>query len=394
MKILHIIPSYIPAYRYGGPIWTVHNLNKWLVKKGIDVTVYTTNIDGPGTLDVPIGKEVLRDGVKIYYWPISFRPWQYSSAMRQALALNTDKFDLIHITSVFLSASTLGAYYAKKFKKLYVISPQGSLMKEPLAKKFLKKKMYLDLLEKRNLAGASAIHLITDLEEKEYEDLDLPYKSIVVIPNGLDKEELDKDVPAGLFRNKFDIPEDKRVVLFLSRINWKKGLDTLIPAFAGVFKKEPQSILVIVGGDEEGYKKDVELEIENCKLKIGKDVVFAGMLLGAEKIAAYKESDVFVLPSYSENFGQVILEAMHFGLPVVLTPGVGVAPNVEKAGAGLVVPKEKEPLAAALIQILQNKDLASKMGEQGKKLVREEFSWPEIAEQFVKEYNNLINESL
>src|SRR5512146_3137686 len=113
MKILHIVPSYLPAYGYGGPIQSVHNLNKWLVKKGMDVTVYTTNIDGRKRLNVPTCEEVVLDGVKVRYFPITFAPWQYSSAMKAALEENAGGFDLIHITSVFLSASTLGAYYAK-----------------------------------------------------------------------------------------------------------------------------------------------------------------------------------------------------------------------------------------------------------------------------------------
>src|SRR3989344_2837409 len=151
MKILHIIPTYVPAFRYGGPILSVHNLNKWLVKQGVDVTVYTTNIDGKGTLDVPTNREVLLDGVKVYYFPITSRVWQYSYELHRALAKNAGLFDLVHITSIFLSASSLGSYYAKKFNKPYIISPRGSLMKEPLGKKPLKKNPYLSLIEKRNL---------------------------------------------------------------------------------------------------------------------------------------------------------------------------------------------------------------------------------------------------
>lgn len=392
MRVLHVIPSYLPAYRYGGPIWSVHNLNKWLVRKGVEVTVYTTNIDGNKVLDVPAGQEVVRDGVKIYYWPVSFRPWQYSSEMRKSLAKNISGFDLVHITSVFLSASTLGAYYARKYQKSYIVSPRGSLMLAPLMKKFLKKKFYLALLEERNLTHASAIHFTSDLERKEYGDLGLPCKSALVIPNGLGEEELGIEAPAGLFRSKFNIARDRKIVLFLSRISWKKGLDTLIPAFALVKKDYPEAVLVIAGGDDEGYKENVQLLITNYQLQ--DSVIFTDMLLGKEKTAAYKDSDVFVLPSYSENFGQVVLEAMHFGLPVVLTPGVGVAHRVEQAGAGLVVKKEKEQLKEAILRILQNKSLASKMGEQGRKLIQEEFSWPEIAGQFIKAYNNLISKSL
>ena len=109
MKILHIVPTYVPAYRYGGPIKSVHYLNKWLVKKGIDVTVYTTNLNGDKLLNVPLNRETLINGVKVHYFPITWKSWEYSFALHQALAKNIKDFDLIHITSVFLSVSTLGA---------------------------------------------------------------------------------------------------------------------------------------------------------------------------------------------------------------------------------------------------------------------------------------------
>lgn len=289
MKILHIIPTYFPAHRYGGPIKSVHELNKWLVKKGADVTVYTTNLDGEGVLDVPLGREVIIDGVKVYYFPITFRSWQYSRLLHCALAKNIKDFDLIHITSVFLAASTLGAYYAKKFKKPYIISPRGSLMKKPLARKSsLKKKIYLNLIEKRNLKDA-IIHFTTEIEKEEYLKAGFPLKNFIIISNGLDIEEFNKKVAPGFFRQKFGISCDKEIVLFLSRLSWKKGLDTLIPAFTKVTEKNSKAILVLAGGDDEGYKKEIEKQIANSKLRSGK-VIFTGMIGGDDKIAAYRDS--------------------------------------------------------------------------------------------------------
>ena len=384
MKVLHIVPTYLPAYRYGGPIKSIHELNKWLVKKGAEVTVYTTNIDGSGNLDVPLNKEVDIDGVKVFYFPVSFRPWQYSCSLRRALTQNIKNFDFIHITSVFLAASTLGVYYAKKFKKPYIISPRGSLMKEPLAKKSsLKKRIYLSLIEKNNLKDA-VIHFTTEDEKIEYLNNGLPLKKSIIIPNGIDIEEFNKNVPPGYFREKFGIPKDKKIVLFLSRLSWKKGLDTLIPAFSEVIKKEPKTVLVLVGGDDEGYKKNVQLLITNYQLQ--DKAIFTGMLGGDDKIAAYKDSQVFVLPSYAENFANVVIEAMYFGLPVVITRNVGISPSVERIGAGIVIDKDEEQLTGAILKILNNPDLAAKMGEAGRKLVETEFSWPEIAENFIEEY--------
>ncbi len=390
MKLLHITPAYFPAFHHGGPISSVHGLNKWLVKKGVSVTVYTTDIDGSGSLNVPTGREVLRDGVKVYYFPCSFRSWSYSCELHRALKRNTKHFDLVHITSVFLAASTLGAYYARKFGKPYIISPRGSFMKEPLEKKSpLKKKLYISLIEKRNLVGAAAIHFTVPREREEYLEYKLPLNKAVVIPNGLDISDFKTNVPLGAFRKKNGISEDKKIILFLSRINWKKGLDTLIPAFAQVLEKEPNSVLIIAGGDDEGYKKKVERWIDEYEVK--NKVLFTGMIVGADKMSVLQDSDVFVLPSYSENFGMAVIEAMHFGLPVVITEGVGISLSVALVGAGLVIKKDERELTDAILKILRNSDLAKKMGNQGRDVVKTEFSLAGIAERFMEVYNSLIS---
>ena len=390
MKVLHITPAYYPARGHGGPIVSVHTLNKFLAKAGIDVTVYTTNINGRnGRISVPLEKEVLMDGVRVHYFPISWAGWGYAGQMHRALAENIGKFDLIHITSVFLSVSTLGAYYARKTNVPYVISPRGSLMKEPLAmKNALEKKFYLSLIERRNLKGAAAIHFTTEVEREEYLKAGFPLKSAIVIPNSFDAESLPTPPAPRMFRDKFGIPPEKNIVLFLSRLNWKKGLDTLIPAFARVVREIPQAFLVLVGGDD-GYRKEVEVLIDRFDLRAC--TLFTGMLEGAEKVAAFKESTLFVLPSYSENFGMAVVEAMACGLPVVVSEGVGIAPLIRRAGAGAVTKKNKEEVARAIVRLIRDPAAAREFGERGKRLVREEFSAEKIAAQFLAEYNKLVS---
>lgn len=389
MKILHIVPTYLPAYRYGGPIEAVHSLNKWLVKSGAEVTVYTTNVNGPENLDVAVGQPVMIDGVKVIYFPTNFlRSWYYSSAMRRALKETVKNFDLIHISSVFLFASTLGACYAKKFNKPYIISPHGSLMTATLKKKALKKKIYINLLEKRNLRGAAAIHFTTELEKREYIAAGLPLREALVLPLGLDTSKFPVDFPRGHFRKKHGISDEKKIILFLSRLSWKKGLDILIPAFADVAKKE-DTVLVLAGGDDEGYSKNIKAQIS--KFKIEERVIFTGMILEGDKFAAYRDADIFVLPSYAENFAIVVLEAGAMGLPVVVTPGVGLSAAVAESGAGLVVEGTVQKLSEGLLNLLQNPEKASEMGEGGRRMVAEKFSWERIARDFVLEYDAIIN---
>ncbi len=388
MKILHLIPSYWPAFERGGPIRSVHLLNKWLVKNGEDVTVYTTNIGLKNKVEV--GKEFLLDGVKVWYFPLTWRPWQYSCELHKKLKNTLKDFDLLHITSTFLSVSTLGAYYAKKFEKPYIISPRGNLMKEPLRKKSpLKKRIYISLIEKKNLAGAAAIHFTVDMENEEYVNQKLPLKKAIIIPNGLDPEEFSSEAIKKIginFKEKFG--KDKKIILSLGRINWKKGFDTLIPAFAGVIKVESNAILVIAGEDD-GYKKTVESLIANHKLQ--NKVFFVGQLSGEERIAAYRDSDVFVLPSYSENFGMAPLESMAVGTAVVGTIAIGIASVVNEAQAGIMLEKNIESFKKSILEVLENPEKTKNMEEKAKKLVEEKFMMPKIADEWVKTYSDVIN---
>ncbi|MBI2278872.1 MAG: glycosyltransferase [Candidatus Brennerbacteria bacterium] len=389
MKILHVAPSYFPAHRHGGPIASVHAMNKALVAAGVDVTVYTTNIDGRGALDVPLEKETILDGVKIIYFPLTWRAWEYSRSLHRALEKNIENFDLVHLTSVFLSASTLGAYYAKKFGVPYLISPRGSLMKEPLAmKSALLKRIYLAFIERRNLAHAAAIHFTVKGEEEEYIAAELPLRRSFVIPNSFELPEETKDADGEAFRKKLEVSSGVKMVLALGRINWKKGFDTLIPAFAEVVCEIPRAVLVIAGSDEEGYQKNVQLSIINYQLP--NKVIFTGMLTGAEKWSAFAGSDVFALPSYSENFGMAVVEAMAMGIPVVVSDKVGIAPEIAAADAGKVTEKEPQTFARAVLELLRDDKKSRAMGERGRALVRKRFAPEKVAQVFMSAYNELV----
>jgi len=428
MKILHVVSSYYPAFSFGGPIESVHKLNKFLVKKGVDTTVYTSNsglrnirmsdiqklnLSISGMSDIQnIGKGKCEiDGVRVFYFPYyGYVHWTFSPALFLALGREVKNFDLVHITGVWNFPVWAAAFWARFYKKPHIISPRGSLMKEPLEKKSqLKKKIYLSLITKRDFKKASAIHFTVEKEKKEYLKAGLPLRKAVVIPNGLDikgyeiRNEYEYTKLRNNFRKKFGIHNDAKIVLFLSRLNWKKGLDTLIPAFSEVIKKKPKAVLVLAGGDEKNYKKEIIKMINNCHLtcadfsphnsafspRESASCIFTGMLLGEDKVAAYQIADVFVLPSYSENFGMVVVEAMAAEKPVVITKGVGISKEVEAAGAGIVIEKDEKQLTEAILRILNNPDLAKKIGERGKRLVETEFSWPEIASRFMEAYKNL-----
>ena len=393
MKILHVVSSYWPAFGFGGPINSVHQLNKFLVRKGADVEVYTTNAGLKERKDIPLKKEMEIDGVKVFYFPCyGYIHWTFSPALFWALAKNIKNFDMIHITGVWNFPVLAAAFWARVYKKPYIISPRGSLMAEPLSKKSrFKKKTFLFLFVERFLKNASAIHFTVETEKEEYIKAGLSLKKTIIIPNGLDIEEFNTITrdSATHFKEKFGIAPDKKIILFLGRLHRIKGLDTLIPAFAEIIKKEPKAVLVLAGPDDENYKREVLKFIDEVNLRTS-DIVFTGMLVGEDKTAVYKESDVFVLPSYSENFGMVVVEAMYSCLPVVITKYVGIAPEIIKNNAGIVIKKSEKELTEAILKILNNPALAQKMGESGKRLVEIEFSPGKIADKWIEKYKNII----
>ena len=364
-------PDILPAQIALGPIYPTHYLNKWLVRKGVDVTVYTTNLDERKVMDVPINQPVFIDGVRVFYFPASFPSrWFYSRELRRALKKNLSGFDIVHITSVFLAFSALGAHYAKKFGKPYIISPHGSLMKEPLNMKGrLKKMIYLNLAEKRNLAGAAAIHFTVEVEKAEYLESGLPLKKSFVIPNGFDPEEFDKAATPGLFRKKYLISDDKKIILFLGRINWKKGFDTLIPTLRKIADEMPSAILVIAGADDDGYKKQVESWIKENNLE---KTSFYRYDCGRRKNRRLPRSRRFSSCHPIRKISAWLPWKEHMEQRLWLHPKVGISPYIEKYGRYGYRERRKK-ICGSDIKDFKNPLLKEQFKAKGREMIQKNF---------------------
>ena len=277
MRILHVIPSYLPAVRYGGPIFATHGLCKALAARGHEVQVFTTNVDGPGNSPVPIGLAVNLEGVQVRYFPCPlFRQLYWAPALGRALENEIDKFDVVHLHSVFLWPTWAAARAACKAGVPYVLSPRGMLVKELIRRRSrLAKSAWIHLIEKSNLEHAAAIHLTSELETLELERFGWRLPQLAVIPNGIG-EPL---APAGDVCPDVDsIVAMQPLVLFLGRLSWKKGLDRLLRAFA----HSRTGKLAIVGTDDEGLALQLEKQAED--LRIGERVrVLGRTVVGAEK---------------------------------------------------------------------------------------------------------------
>jgi len=387
LRILHVVPAYAPAWRYGGPIRSVHELCRSLARHGHDVHVYTTNVDGPDTLDLPTGVPIDRDGVKVWYFPVQFRPLWYSRTLGNKLQETVAEFDVLHLHSIFLWPTMAAAREAERRGVPYVAAPRGMLVKELFARKRrVLKWLWFYLCEKRTLANASAIHATSKLEADEALRFRLKWPRFAVIANGVTMEA--SDLATATSENCDDVIGPGRYVLFVGRINWKKGLDRLVKSMALV---SPDVRLVIAGNDEGGYRADVDAIARECG--VVDRVVFTGPVDGRAKAALFRNASVLALPSYSENFGNVVLEAMACGCPVVVTPEVGLASVVRDTRAGLVADGEPSLLARALSSILGDEESAREMGRRGREAVENEFGWDAIATKVEELYRSVIAEN-
>jgi glycosyltransferase involved in cell wall biosynthesis len=367
LRLLHVVSTYLPAVRYGGPIVVVHGLCRALARRGHDVTVYTTSIDGPTDSPVPLETPVEIDGVKVVYHRSPFaRRLAFAPGLWRRLRSEVAGFDLVHLHALFEWPVQAAARAARRAGVPYLMATHGMLVPELVLRKSYWAKAAWLIAEQSNLRAAAGLHVTTHLEERELRRMPLDLPRAFVVPYGIDLPEA-ASTPAA--HSERASPR----LLFLGRVNWKKGLDRLLAALPEV----PLARLVIAGNDENGYERQLRAMAD--RYGVASRVDFRGPVYGAAKQLLLEQADLFVLPSYSENFGNAVLEAMAAGLPVVVTPDVGLAESIEAAGAGVVTDASPARLAATLRELLADPQRLREMGRRGCRLVRQRFSWDSVA---------------
>lgn len=355
---------------------------------GNDVSIYTTNQDGIGELVVSTEQPVQWEGVTIRYFQIQ-RPrfWVTSLPLARALKGKIPDVDIVHIHSLYMFHTAVTALYCKKFQISYVIRPHGSLDPFIYKRHRFRKKIVEILFQDRIIRRASGIHFITE-EEKILAAKHTFGAPGFVVPLGLDIDEYSCIPSKGKLFSRFPELNGKKIILFLGRINFVKGLDILVNAFTAVARERDDVHMLIAGPDDSDYGKKVSAWLR--KGNVSTRTTFAGMLQGEEKLEAFHISSIFVLPSYSENFGIAVLEAMACGLPVIVSDKVNLWPDVVEANAGEVAPCDAEHFSRKILDILNDEESAQRMGMNGMELVRKKFSWGEIASRLVAMYSSLI----
>ncbi|GAB4538318.1 MAG: hypothetical protein Kow0063_26020 [Anaerolineae bacterium] len=385
MRILHVIPSIGPLR--GGPSQAVVDMCRGLARAGMDVTLVTTDDNGPGHLSVPLGQPVEQDGYTVFYFRRTTRGYTFSWPLTTWLVRHIGDYDFVHAHAVFSYAPLLAAFLAHRKGIPYTITPHGLLLIQGFkSRKVWAKRFSYAFIEKTALNRATFIHVTSTQEAHRLRALKV-YSPIGIIYFGI-------DTPGCGNGNRIDVRclaptcDASAVLLFLGRFHPIKGLDLLLPAFAQALKQAPGIVLALAGDGDADYKAWMEAEI--ARLGIGERVIWLGFLTGQEKWAALASSDVVVVPSYSESFGMVVVEAMACGKPVILSDQVAIHEEVASAGAGLVVPCAVERLAEAILELACDAELRKSMGQKGRALVNESFSPDWMSRRMLELYESAV----
>lgn len=390
MKILHVLETLSP--RYGGPVSVMLALVDAQQHLGHEISVVTTNADYPSGTYRAQGWDTLADGtVPVLYGAVQFSPLRFSREVAAYLRRTLAEFDIVHIHGLYRFPQTYAAWQARRQGVPYIIRPHGSidpyLYSKSSAGSVRLKRLYERWFDLPNLHAAGAIHYTAEEERERAAFLGLRAPSFVV-PNGLDWVRYQKLPARGALRARWGLGEAP-LVLFLGRLHFGKGLDLLIPAFDTLRRRVPDAQLVIVGPENDDYGQKVRGWVRERGLESA--VHFVGLLQGADVVHAYVDADVFALPSYTENFGMTVAEAMACALPVVISDQVNIHAEVSGAGAGLVTRCDADETATALETLLRDPARRRAMGEAGRRLVQARYSWPSVVEALTREYQAVID---
>jgi glycosyltransferase involved in cell wall biosynthesis len=396
MKVLHIIPS-VASVR-GGPSQSVLEMVSALRSQGIDAEIVTTNDNSKNLLDVPLHQLTDQfaeyENVPIRFFPRfspnihAVREFSFSRSLTTWLWRHISEYDLVHVHTIFSYAPTIAMAIARIKKIPYINTPCGMLCEWSLEQKSLKKEIYLRLFEKANLQASQFLHLSSTQEQQELELLGWDLSNLI-LPYGL-------ALPAAIanareqLHQMLNLPTEIPVILFLSRLHLKKGLDYLIPALGKLrdCAGHHNFAFVLAGSGSAEYEAEVERLLQENHLA---DRTYKlGFVAGEKKNICLQGADLYALTSHSENFGIAVLEALASGTPALLTTGVGLSDLVKKQNLGWVVDLEIEAIATAIQDFLDHPQIANQIGDRAAQYVSENYTWSEIANRLIVIYKNIL----
>ena len=410
MRILKVTQSYAPFFEFGGPPVKVRALAERLAQRGHEVTVLTADwglekrfwewagwASDRGLKELadikaemsPFGRRWRNNGVTAEYlgnwW--HHRALSWNPALGRYLRARLKDFDVVHIFGLYDFLGPRVAKECRERKIPYIVEPIGMYL--PIVRNIWLKKMYHRIWGTEMLEGAEAIVATAERERAELLAGGVAGQKIVLRRNGV---EAPWRLPErGVFRKKLGVAAEAKVVLFLGRLAEKKSPELLLLAFAGL--EDPRCKtgtcsnlhLVFVGPDESGMKARLERMARDAG--VAGRVHFCGALDGEAKWSAYRDADVFVLPSQNENFGNAAAEALAAGTPVIVTEQCGIAPLLKDV-AGLVARHDERELREALLRLLKDAGLYGKL-QKGCEIALARLGWDEPVQEMEMIYSRL-----
>ncbi len=377
MNILHVIPDL--SFETGGPVVAVLSMAGALAKTGSKETIASTNYGLHGRADIP--------GVTVRMYPCQFSAWRWSRELCRALPDLIEESDIVHIDTMWQYPTFAASRACRKRGKPYILRPCGMLDNWSLSQSAFKKKLYLKLLGNRIIADAAAIHFTTR-EEMLRSPVASSYGKSFIVPNGLSDAMFTPPRGLNSFLAKHPDLCDKRIVLFLGRLHYKKQPDVAIKAFRRVCGMDDALMLVLAGPAERSYLDT--LKRLAAKYELGGRVLFTGLLHGENARDAYYAAEMFILPSLQENFGISVAEAMAAQCPVIVSEQVNLASEVRAANAGIVCGSDAQSVAAAMEQLVRDRAFGKKMGKNGRELAMR-YSWDRTATSIVAVYQDVLS---
>ena len=382
MRILHLIGAYAPAEFPTGPPQQLHRLARELRLLGVDVRVITTNRSGAGTLDVQAGRWIEHEGVPVYYGRRIPRTADLSWDAWRAIAREAGAASLIHVTGVFSWINLVAAAASRRRGMPLVVSPRGSLDPDALVFSARKKAWFFRAGGFRALEEAAAFHVTSEMERVHVKAF-LPGAHTGLVPNGV---VVPSELDLALWTS---MPATSPMALFLGRIHPKKNVIQLVRAWASVARRHSDAKLVLAGPDDHGHRIEVERVIAAERLDAS--VLFAGRVVGDDKNKLLARARCLILPSVTENFGNVVAEALAHRVPVIASTGTPWG-GLRDRDCGWWIPPTVEGLARAIDGALTlDAETRIAKGERGRRWMIEEFSWAKVARGMTDFYHGVVS---
>ncbi|MDY6785029.1 MAG: hormogonium polysaccharide biosynthesis glycosyltransferase HpsP [Cyanobacteriota bacterium] len=388
MKILQIVPSI--SLVYGGPSQMVRGLSAALAGQGVEVTVLTTDSNGDAgqpPLDVPLDRPVEQEGYRVRYFRCSpFRRYKFSLQLLRWLSHHSREYDLAHIHALFSPVSTAAATVARSRGLPYILRPLGTLDPADLRKKKRLKQLYAAAWEGKNIAGAAALHFTSPREAEISERFGAKTRDII-LPLGVQLPELPEVEEA---RRKWGVAGETPALLYMSRLDPKKGLDLLFPALEKLIEEGVEFHFILAGSNAQDPEYERHIQKAIAASPLSERTQIPGFVSGEDKFALVQAADLFVLPSYYENFGIAVAEAMLSGTAVVISDQVHICSDVTKAKAGWVSDCTIQGLTDNLRYAITNGADRQQRGIRAHDYALQHYSWDAIASQMIQAYEQLL----